>query len=131
MTYHSAVADLERLDDVQQGLGGLARHEESVARGVRVSDVPCEIDGRERGGEVGEHACESDREGFAGDVAESKGLFDHGLRGRWLVSPETWRSERGDIESGETDHVVLDARQHVGVIRLDFIIPIVLLSSLF
>jgi len=54
-TYHSAVADLQRLNDVQQQLGGLLVHEQPAASGRGAVDLEGAEDGAEGSRGVGNY----------------------------------------------------------------------------
>src|SRR4051812_1946354 len=83
-TYDSTVADLNRLKDMQEEFGGLARHQPAVSGGGGVVDFPRAVDGRHGRCEVGQNAGEADEVGLAGHFVEGEGVFDGLLRGRQL-----------------------------------------------
>ena len=78
-TYHCSVADLERLDSIEEPLRLRTAEKQTLTCQVRAIDVPGEIGGCEGGAEVREEACGADDEGFSGHFFELKDFFDDSL----------------------------------------------------
>jgi hypothetical protein len=74
----SSVPDLQRFDQVEQVCSVLLGDHEAVA-GVGVVEFPGEVDGRERGCEVGQCASEAHVVCFAGNFGEGECVFDRSL----------------------------------------------------
>ena len=66
--YHSTVTNLQRLDDMQQCLGGFPTNNPAAAVLSGVVDLGRAVHGRYGCGGVGEHTCETHVVGLAGNV---------------------------------------------------------------
>ena len=75
-TYRGTVADLKRLEDVEEELGGLLTQEHARAGGRGMVDLPRSVNSAERSGHVGHDTGHTDPVGLPGDVLEAEGLLD-------------------------------------------------------
>jgi len=78
--YDGAVADLQRLEDVQPDLGRALGHDETGTGVGGVVDLPGAVHGGEGGGQVWQDAGEADAVGFGGDVLQRERVPDGFLR---------------------------------------------------
>ena len=75
-TYHSTVADLDRLEQVQQQLSGVTRKEKTVTGSGGPVDFVREVDGLERGSKVGDHTSHAEVHGLLGNSLKAEGVLD-------------------------------------------------------
>lgn len=71
-TYHSAVANLQRLDDVQQEFCGVAGHEKARSVLCSVVDLPGAVDGAERGRGIWKDTRHADPVRLFGHILETE-----------------------------------------------------------
>lgn len=76
--YRCAVANLQRLKNVEHELGSLLTHEEADAIGSSVVDLPSAVDGAGRGRNVWQDTSETDVVGLSGHTFQAEG-FANGL----------------------------------------------------
>lgn len=79
-TCHSAVADLQRLENLQEKRRGVLVEEIACSVHSRAVDLVCAEDGGEGGGEVGQHAGETNVECLLRHSGEVEGVADGVLR---------------------------------------------------
>lgn len=85
-TYHGAVADLDGLQQVQHQLSTLAGEDQTVTEGGSAVDLVGEVDGLERGGQVGDDTGHTNVEGLPGDLLKAEGVLDDFLYPRCAIS---------------------------------------------
>lgn len=78
-TYNGTVANLDGLQHVQHQLSRLAREDQAITESGSAVDLVGEVDGLQRGGQVGDHTGHTKVESLLGDVAQAEGLADNFL----------------------------------------------------